>query len=339
MGQGVSYNRCWSWEGGGMKRALVVGALGQDGFYLSRLLVQKGYAVFGMVRRMPPCEEDANVEYIHGDLTNELSLSIAFRKAWPDEVYNLGGQVFVPTSWEYAADTFNVNTGGLARILQIVERTKPDTKVYQASSSEMFGNFDGACNERTPLSPRSPYGVSKVAAHNLCALYRERGLFVVSGILHNHESPRRGFEMVTRKIARCVATWASGVPEILQLGNMESRRDWGFAGDYVRAMYQMLQQQIPQDFIIGTGESHSVRDFLNEACNCAGVHSSVREHHTIVDARMRRTQEIYDLRADASKAKNMLGWVPTVDFKGLVKLMVDAEIERRQKSEKRAVSA
>jgi GDPmannose 4,6-dehydratase len=318
-----------------MKRALITGSQGQDGHFISAYLTSLGYAVFRMTRRfMVP---DGS-EFIYGDLCDEESLAVAFRKAWPDEIYNLGGQVFVPTSWDYAAETFNVNTGGLARILKIVEREKPDTKVYQASSSEMFGNFDGACNESTPLQPMSPYGVSKAAAHRLCALYRERGLFVVSGMLFNHESPRRGYEMVTRKIARCVAAWADSVPSMLQLGNMESRRDWGFAGDYVRAMYKMLQQPSADDFIIGTGISHSVSDFLLEACDYAGVDRRVQLVHTVIDERMQRTQEIHNLYADATKARNVLGWVPTVDFKGLVAMMVSAEVERRQKAVK-AVSA
>jgi GDPmannose 4,6-dehydratase len=311
-----------------MKKALVTGALGQDGMFLSEHLRLLGYSVVGLTRRQLPADVLTHINYIYGDLRDESSLEVAIRKSWPDEIYNLGGQVFVPTSWEYPAETFDVNTGGLARILKIVEREKPDTRVYQASSSEMFGNHNGACNEETPLAPMSPYGASKAAAHRLCALYRKRGLFVVSGMLFNHESERRGLEMVTRKIARHVAQWATGSEEVLMLGNLDSRRDWGFAGDYVKAMVMMLQRETPEDFVIGTGESHSVQEFVDTACHAAGIVSGKIE----VDERMQRSQEIYDLRADASKAKSVLGWQPTLNFEQLVRRMVDAEMQRFGKS-------
>src|SRR5713226_957874 len=251
-----------------MKRALITGISGQDGSYLAEYLLELGYQVFGLVRREPRtvrwlqgiCER---VEFVYGDLRDNTSLEGAFRKAWPDEVYNLAGQVFVPTSWECPAETFDINVGGLARLLQIATRQKPDTRVYQASSSEMYGNVDGFCNEQTPFKPTSPYGTSKMAAHGLVQAYRERGVFVVGGILFNHESPRRGPEMVTRKITMAAAEWAKGDRSKLKLGNLQARRDWGFAGDYVKAMHAMLQQPVPKDYVIGTGESHSVAEFVS----------------------------------------------------------------------------
>jgi len=310
-----------------MKHALITGALGQDGQYLSELLLEKGYRVFGLVRRMGHCAVDG-VEYIYGDLRDELSLRTAIRKSWPDEIYNLGGQVYVPVSWEAPADTFDVNVGGLLRILKIVEQIKRETRVYQASSSEMFGNHSGVLNELSPLSPVSPYGEAKAAAHRIAARYRERGLFVVGGILFNHESPRRGHEMVTRKIACHVAGWAVGDKSMLLLGNMDSKRDWGFAGDYVRAMHLMLQQSEPEDFVIGTGVSHSVRDFLFTACRVAGIDAEFAVNHVQQDVRLKRDAEIYDLRANAKHAKLFMGWEPKVNFQELVELMVNSEISR-----------
>lgn len=309
------------------KRALITGILGQDGSYLAEFLVSEGYHVFGAVHRQAPFVT-ATVEYVYGDLRDEESLAIAIRKSWPDEIYNLGGQVYVPTSWDSPAETFDVNTAGLARILKLVLQIKRDTKVYQASSSEMFGNYDGKCSEQTLLRPRSPYGVSKKAAHELIGLYRERGVYAVSGILFNHESPRRGHEMVTRKIARHVAGWMAGNTSILYLGNLESRRDWGFAGEYVEQMHAMLQQPKPDDYVIGTGVSHSVKQFVVAACQYAGVDVGFAFKHIAEDPRMKRSQEIFDLRADASKAKRGLGWESKVDFETLVGMMTKAEIER-----------
>jgi GDPmannose 4,6-dehydratase len=226
-----------------------------------------GYEFYGLVRRAPNAspwlqKNCSRIEFIYGDLRDSVSIEVAFRKAWPDEVYNLGGQVFVPSSWELPSETFDINVGGLARLLQIIERQKPDTRLYQASSSEMYGNVDGQCSEVTPFNPLSPYGSSKVAAHQLVGIYRRKGLFAVGGILFNHESPRRGPEMVTRKITRAAAQWANGEKAKLKLGNLQARRDWGFAGDYVKAMRLMLQQKEPKDYVIGTGSSHSVSDFV-----------------------------------------------------------------------------
>jgi GDPmannose 4,6-dehydratase len=272
------------------------------------------------------------IELVYGDLRDAESLGVAFQKAWPDEVYNLAGQVFVPTSWEYPTETFDINVNGLLRLLQIIQRTKPDTRIYQASSSEMMGNSDGKCDERTPLSPTSPYGVSKAAAHRLAGVYRQRGIFAVGGILFNHESPRRGPEMVTRKITRHAARWLLGDRTKLQLGNLQARRDWGFAGDYIKAMHAMLQQPQPKDYVIGTGVSHSVSDFLHatmEAMADLGSPANAPkslEEWTEVNPQFLRTGEIHDLRADASLAKKELGWEPTVDFKQLVRMMLESDL-------------
>lgn len=316
-----------------MKRALVTGATGQDGSYLCEFLLEKGYQVYGITRVNPSLKEHARslvgrVEFLYGDMRDDLSLRTAIRKSWPDEIYNLAGQVFVPLSWESPEETFDVNVGGLARILKIVNEVKKDTKVYQASSSEMFGNQDGAFNETTIMHPTSPYGVSKYAAHKLVGLYRDRGMFVVAGILSNHESPRRGTEMVTRKIVKTVAAWAAGDESILSLGSLDSRRDWGFAKEYVTGMWRMLQQPDATDYVMGTGESHSVRDFLEEAVQAAGLSTEFAYSHLEIDQRLVRTKEIFDMRADNTKLRTILGWEPQVRFKELVEVMVRAELEK-----------
>ena len=320
-----------------MKSALITGISGQDGSYLAEYLLKLGYRVWGMVRREPASMRWlqpilSRIEIVYGDLREAESLAVAFQKAWPDEVYNLAGQVFVPTSWEVPAETFDINAGGLARLLQIVDRTKRDTRVYQASSSEMMGNWEGLCDEQTPLRPTSPYGTSKLAAHRLAEVYRQRGLYAVGGILFNHESPRRGPEMVTRKITRHAARWLLGDRTKLQLGNLQARRDWGFAGDYIKAMHTMLQQPEPKDYIIGTGVSHSVGDFLHQTMASmaefgpsASVPQSIEEW-VEVNAQFLRTGEIHDLRADARLARVELGWQPLVDFKKLVKIMLESDL-------------
>lgn len=320
-----------------MKKALITGISGQDGSYLAEYLLGLGYEVYGLVRReaesmrwLRPISH--RIEIIYGDLRDATSLEVAFRKSWPDEIYNLAGQVFVPASWEFPAETFDINVGGLVRILQIVEREKRDTRVYQASSSEMFGNTDGMRSEETPLHPASPYGVSKMAAHRICQIYRERNLYAVGGILFNHESPRRGPEMVTRKITRTAAAWAKGDRTKLKLGNMQARRDWGYAGDYIKAMHLMLQQSEPKDYVIGTGQSHSVADFVTQVL--AELHSIFGdkrfkgpiENFVEVDPRLVRTNEIHDLRADPTLARKELGWTPEVDFRGLVRMMVESDL-------------
>ena len=319
-----------------MKKALVTGISGQDGSYLAEYLLELGYSVYGMVRRetgtmrwLIPIQD--KVEVLYGDMRDAASLEVAFAKASPDEVYNLAGQVFVPTSWQIPAETFDINVGGLARLLNIIERQKPDTRIYQASSSEMYGNLNGLRNEQTALAPTSPYGVSKTAAHRLCGVYRERGIFAVGGILFNHESPRRGPEMVTRKITLAAADWAQGKKNKLKLGNMQARRDWGFAGDYVRAMHAMLQEEKPNDYVIATGESHSVYEFVIEVLHCLDLLSPSRNvaevvnEYVEVDPKLFRTGEIHDLRGDSSLARRSLNWRPEVDFKGLVRMMVESD--------------
>ena len=319
-----------------MKRALITGITGQDGTYLTEYLVGMGYQVYGLVRRearnAPGLQPlIGQLELLYGDIRDTASLEVAFYKAWPDEVYNLAAQVFVPTSWDIPSETFDMNVGGLVRLLRIVEHRKPDTRVYQASSSEMFGNFNGLCSEDTPFSPTSPYGASKMAAHRLCGIYRQRGLYAVGGILFNHESPRRGPEMVTRKITRTAAGWARGDRRKLALGNLQARRDWGYAGDYVKAMHAMLQSPKPEDFVVATGVSHSVGDFVQEVLNVLKESYGVEPFRSVEDAvdldpRLLRTGEIHDLRGDASRAKVALGWKPEVDFRELVRMMVESDV-------------
>jgi len=321
-----------------MKTALITGISGQDGSYLAEHLLGLGYRIYGLVRReaatmrwLTPIA--SQIELLYGDLRDTAALEVAFQKAWPTEVYKLAGQVFVPTSWEIPEETFDINVSGLARLLRLVERRKPDTRVYQASSSEMYGNTDGLRNESTPFNPTSPYGVSKMAAHRLCEVYRQRGVFAVGGVLFNHESPRRGPEMVTRKITRAAAAWAHGDRTKLKLGNLQARRDWGFAGDYVKAMHAMLQQPSPCDYVIGTGESHSVAEFVEQVLAELTVLMgrscpfSTLEECVEVDPALLRTGEIHDLRGDSSLARRALGWKPEVDFASLVQMMVRADVE------------
>jgi GDPmannose 4,6-dehydratase len=327
-----------------MKKALITGISGQDGSYLAEYLLQLGYRVYGLVRRESGTMRwlnhiQDNVEVLYGDMRDNVSLEVAFAKATPDEVYNLAGQVFVPTSWQIPAETFDINVGGLARLLNIIDRQKPDTRIYQASSSEMYGNLDGLRSEETALAPTSPYGVSKTAAHGLCGVYRARGIFAVGGVLFNHESPRRGPEMVTRKITLAAADWAQGKKNKLKLGNMQARRDWGFAGDYIRAMHAMLQQEKPNDYVIATGISHSVYDFVVEVLHClnlipAGANvADVVNEYVEVDPKLFRTGEIHDLRGDSSLARRSLNWQPEVDFKGLVRMMVESDTASAKKVE------
>jgi len=320
-----------------MKRALITGISGQDGSYLAEYLLQLGYQVFGIVRREPRTmrwiESIRNrIELLYGDLRDTQSLEVAFHKSWPDEVYNLAGQVFVPTSWECPSETFDINVGGLARLLNIVDREKSDTRVYQASSSEIYGNAEGPCDEQSQFLPTSPYGTSKMAAHRLAEVYRARGIYCVGGILFNHESPRRGPEMVTRKITLAAARWAGGDKSKLKLGNLQVRRDWGFAGDYVKAMHAMLQPSTPKNYVIGTGESHSVAEFLTlvlaELDSLMGGRfaNAKLEDFVETDPRLLRTGEIRDLRADSRLAHMELNWKQEVDFRGLVQLMVKADL-------------
>ena len=320
-----------------MKRALITGIAGQDGSYLAEYLLTQGYQVFGIVRSEITAAQNLKnvidkVQLLYGDMTDQLSLLAAIKKAEPDEIYNLAAQPFVPSSWLSPNDTFNVNTGGLARILDIVERTDHRIRIYQASSSEMFGNHRGASNEDTLFLPTSPYGVAKLAAHHLCRVYRQKGLFAVGGILFNHESPRRGPEMVTRKITQHVASWMLGGEEPLRLGRVDVSRDWGFAGDYVEAMHLMLQQDQPGEYVIGTGQTTTVKEFLQLALQAANLPYNSVAHLISHDEVFVRDNEIYSLCADSGKARQELGWVPKTSLTQLIKMMVEADFAALSKS-------
>lgn len=318
------------------KRALVTGITGQDGSYLADFLLERGYEVFGLVRRSSTLnfERIAHIQdritFLSGDLLDQNSLLSAVAEAQPDEVYNLAAQSFVPTSWAQPVLTGEATALGVMRMLEAVRRVKPEARFYQASSSEMFGLItrpeDKPQSEATPFHPRSPYGVAKVYGHWITVNYRESyDLFAVSGILFNHESPRRGLEFVTRKVTHGAALIKRGRARELRMGNLEARRDWGFAGDYVRAMWQMLQQDEPRDYVIGTGVQHSVQDLVELAFGQLDL--DWREH-VVQDERFMRPAEVEDLIADPRRARRELGWEPEVDFDGLVKLMVKADLER-----------
>ena len=320
-----------------MQTALITGITGQDGSYLAELLLSKGYRVVGMARRASTVTNERiqhlldDVIVIQGDLTDQGSLLSMFEKYEPAEVYNLAAQSFVPTSWNQPALTGDVTALGVTRMLEAIRFVNPKTKFYQASSSEMFGKVvEVPQTETTPFYPRSPYGVAKVYGHWITVNYRESfGLFAVSGILFNHESPRRGLEFVTRKISHGVARIRRGLDKELRLGNLEARRDWGFAGDYVRAMWMMLQQENADNFVIGSGQTHSVREFCEVAFAYGGM--DYRDF-VIQDQVFYRPAEVDLLVADPSKASQTLGWEPTVNFEGLVKMMVDADLERLGKA-------
>jgi GDPmannose 4,6-dehydratase len=314
------------------KRALITGITGQDGSYLADFLLDEGYEVFGLVRRTSTVNlervrhiED-RITIVPGDLLDENSLLTAMADVQPQEVYNLAAQSFVPTSWNQPVLTGEATALGVMRLLEALRRVSPGTRFYQASSSEMFGKaLQTPQSESTPFYPRSPYGVAKVYGHWITVNYRESyGLFAVSGILFNHESPRRGLEFVTRKVTDAVARIKLGMAEQLRLGNLDAKRDWGYAGDYVRAMWAMLQQDEPSDFVIGTGTQHSVRDLVELAFGRVGLDW---QDYVVQDERLLRPAEVETLLADASKAENQLGWTPTVDFEALVNMMVDADLE------------
>ncbi len=316
-----------------MPTALITGITGQDGSYLAELLLSKGYRVVGMARRASTVTHERiqhlldDVEVIQGDLTDQGSLLSMFEKYKPTEVYNLAAQSFVPTSWNQPALTGDVTALGVTRMLEAIRFVNPKIKFYQASSSEMFGKvIEVPQKETTPFYPRSPYGVAKVYGHWITVNYRESfNLFAVSGILFNHESPRRGLEFVTRKITDGVARIKLGLIKELRLGNLEARRDWGFAGDYVKAMWLMMQQEAPDNFVIGTGETHSVREFCEIAFHRAGLDYN---DFVIQDERFYRPAEVDLLVSDPSKAGHVLGWEPAVGFEQLVTMMVDADLER-----------
>jgi GDPmannose 4,6-dehydratase len=315
------------------KRALITGITGQDGSYLAELLLEKGYEVFGMTRRA----STENVERIahlidrltllQGDLLDPPSLDAALRTAQPQEVYNLAAQSFVPTSWNQPVLTAEFSAVGVTRVLEAIRAVDPAIRFYQASSSEMFGKVrEVPQTEMTPFHPRSPYGVAKAYGHHITINYRESyDLYAVSGILFNHESPRRGLEFVTRKISDGVARIKWGLDEELRLGNLDAQRDWGFAGDYVEAIWLMLQQHKPADYVIATGEPHSVREFAELAFGRVGLDAT---RHIVQDPRFFRPAEVDHLLGDASKARAELGWEPKTSFRELVELMVDADVER-----------
>jgi GDPmannose 4,6-dehydratase len=316
-----------------MPTALITGITGQDGSYLAELLLGKGYRVVGVVRRTSHDSYEriqhlvGKVEIVAADLLDQHSLQTVIKDARPDEVYNLAAQSFVPTSWTQPVLTGEFTALGVTRVLDAIRLVKPDAKFYQASSSEMFGKvLETPQTETTPFYPRSPYGVAKVYGHYITVNYRESyGMFAVSGILFNHESPRRGLEFVTRKISDAVARIKLGMEQKLALGNVDAKRDWGFAGDYVDAMWRMLQQKAPVDYVIGTGVHHSVRDCCELAFRHAGLDWKKYVEH---DARFDRPAEVETLLADPSKAKRELGWAPKVNFEGLMKMMVDADLAR-----------
>ena len=310
---------------------MITGVTGQDGSYLAELLLDKGYQVAGMVRRSSTVSDERiahlmdRVEFVSGDLLDQLSMVEALRSFEPEEVYNLAAQSFVQTSFSQPVLTGETTALGVTRLLDAVRLVDPSIRYYQASSSEMFGKVaEVPQTEATPFHPRSPYGVAKVYGHWITVNYRESyGLHASSGMLFNHESPRRGLEFVTRKISHGAARIALGRESELRLGNLDAKRDWGFAGDYVEAMWRMLQQDEPGDFVVCTGETHSVREFCQVAFGHLGLDW---EAHVVVDEEFIRPAEVDLLVGDASRAAKVLGWSPTVDFEGLVTMMVDADM-------------
>ena len=322
------------------KTALITGITGQDGSYLADFLLTKGYKVYGLVRRSSVEKFDninhirENVELVQGDLTDQNSLNFLIKEINPDEVYNLGAQSFVPTSWNQPLLTADITGLGVTRILEAIRLNNPKIKFYQASSSEMFGKvLQTPQTEKTSFYPRSPYGVAKVYGHFITVNYRESyNIFACSGILFNHESPRRGLEFVTRKVTHAVARIKLGLQKELRMGNLDVKRDWGFAGDYVEAMWLMLQQEKPDDYVIATGETHSIRELLEVAFSHVGLDY---KNYTIVDPKFLRPAEVDLLCGDATKAKNILGWKPKVSFKELITMMVDEDLAVLQDKNKR----
>lgn len=323
------------------KRALITGITGQDGAYLSKLLLEKGYEVYGFVsRRVNQSFENLDyfnltdkVKFVFGDITDVSSINHALHTARPHEVYNLAAMSFVGLSWQEPIHTAHVDAIGPLHLLEAVKHICPDARVYQASTSEMFGNSmedDYTQNEETALKPRSPYGFAKVFAHNAIVNYRESySMFACSGILFNHESPIRGKEFVTRKITDGVARIDAGLQDHIELGNLDARRDWGFAGDYVEAMWMMLQQDEPDDFVISTGKTWSIEELLDVAFKSAGI---IRwQDHVKQNPAFMRPAELYHLKGNPTKAKFQLGWEPKTDFDTLINMMVKADIERYKK--------
>lgn len=316
-----------------MPRAMITGVTGQDGSYLAELLLDKGYEVAGVVRRTSHHSFEriehllGRLHLVHADLLDQHSLTMAVQEVEPDEVYNLAAQSYVPTSFSQPVLTGEFTALGVTRILEALRLVRPQARFYQASSSEMFGKVrEHPQHELTPFHPRSPYGVAKVYGHWITVNYRESyGLYAVSGILFNHESPRRGIEFVTRKVTDGVARIKRGLATELRLGNLDARRDWGYAGDYVDAMWRMLQAPAPADYVIGTGVMHSVRDLVSLAFGHAGLDWQA---HVVTDPAFIRPAEVDVLQADASRARRELGWAPTLSFEALVRMMVDADLAR-----------
>jgi GDPmannose 4,6-dehydratase len=314
-------------------KALITGVTGQDGSYLAEFLLSKGYEVVGVVRRTSHHSYERiehlldRIEVVAADLLDQHSLTVVLQDTQPDEVYNLAAQSYVPTSWTQPVLTGEFTALGVTRILEAIRLVHPAAKFYQASSSEMFGRVtETPQRETTSFYPRSPYGVAKVYGHWITVNYRESyNLYAVSGILFNHESPRRGIEFVTRKVTDGVARIKLGRARELRLGNLDARRDWGFAGDYVDAMWRMLQQPTPQDYVIGTGQAHSVRELVEAAFGHVGLNW---QDYVVTDPKFMRPAEVDLLMADPSKARKELGWSPKVGFRELVGMMVDADLER-----------
>jgi len=316
-----------------VKKALITGITGQDGSYLAELLLSKGYEVYGMVRRTSTIHYERiqhiqdDLTIVQGDLSDQTSLNRAFRDIQPDEVYNLAAQSFVPTSWNQPVFTGEVTARGVTRMLEALHTVKPDARFYQASSSEMFGKVQEVPQtEKTPFYPRSPYGVAKVYGHWITINYRESyNMFACSGILFNHESPRRGMEFVTRKVAYTAARIKLGLSDELRIGNTDAQRDWGYAADYVEAMWLMLQQDEPDDYVIATGKTHSVQRLIEVAFACVDLDW---QNYVVQDERFMRPAEVDLLVGDPAKAQAKLQWEPTVTFEALIQMMVEADLQR-----------
>jgi len=315
------------------KKAFITGVTGQDGSYLAELLLDKGYDVYGMVRRTSTVRYERikhiqdRIHIVQGDLQDQTSLSRAIAEIQPDEIYNLAAQSFVPTSWNQPVFTGEATALGVTRMLESVHTVKPDARFYQASSSEMFGKVQEVPQrESTPFYPRSPYGVAKVYGHWITVNYRESyHMFAVSGILFNHESPRRGLEFVTRKVTYHAAKIKLGLAHELRIGNLDAQRDWGFAGDYVEAMWLMLQQDSPDDYVIASGKTHSVERLLEVAFGCVDLDW---KNYVVQDERFMRPAEVDLLIGDPSHAKAKLGWQPRLSFEQLIQMMVESDMER-----------
>lgn len=319
------------------KIALITGILGQDGPYLAKLLLEKDYKVYGLIRRYANpnfsntdyLDVTDKVEFVSGDMTDEASIMNIIKNIRPDEVYNLAAQSFVGSSWDQSKVTTEINALGVLYLLNAIKFFSPTTKFYQASTSEMFGNSheNGLQKEGTPFHPRSPYAIAKLYAYWMTINFKESyGMYCANGILFNHESPIRGIDFVTRKISDGVARIKLGLADEIRLGNLDSKRDWGFAGDYVEAMWLMLQQEKPDNYIVSTGKTHSIRDFLDLAFNYVDIKDW--EKYVKIDPRFKRPAELFSLHGTNEKAKEVLGWEPKVEFKELVEMMVEADLKR-----------